>query len=182
MVRNFKNFCFLIFPAIVLIFFGNPARAESGSAKQFSAKVQVSISANESIKSQVDSYIKRELRSLQDVTLVDEGADWELNILAMEASTKAGYKSGVILSVVIISPFNNQIVSEMLQDKYKEFGTTLTKGLYRDPDHWLRTGPNDQLRSLCVELIADFDSKIVEEARRQYREIVKIMESNNPKR
>lgn len=180
MMRNLKNFCFLIFPAIVLIISGNPARADLGNARQFSAKVQVSISADESIKSQVDSYIKRELRSLQDVTLVDEGADWELNIIAMEVSTKAGYKSGIVLSVIIISPFKNQIVSEMFQEKYKDFGATLTKDLYRHPDHWLRAGPNDQLRSLCVELIADFDSKIIEEVRRQYREIIKIMESSSP--
>jgi len=180
MVRNFKRIGFLLTTIILISLFGNVARAESGSANQFHAKVQVSVSANDNIKGQVESYIKRELRSLQDVTLVDEGADWELSILAMEVSTKGGYKSGVIISVVILSPFNNQIVSGMLQEKYKELGTNLTKGLYWYPDHWLRAGPVDQLRSLCVELIADFDSQQLEESRKQHREIMKIFEIKQP--
>lgn len=179
-MKNFKHVGLLL-PAIILILvFGNTARAESGGANQFSAKVQVSVSADDNIKGQVESYIKRELRSLQDVTLVDEGADWELSIVAMEVSTKSGYKSGVILSVVILSPFNNQMLSGMLQEKYKEFVTNLTKGLYWYPGHWLRIDSNDQLRSLCVELVADFDSKKLEESRKQHREIMKIIESSSP--
>jgi len=179
-VRNLKHVGFLL-PTIILIFlFGDVARAESGNANQFFVKVKVSVSADENIKGQVESYIKRELRSLQDVTLVDEGADWELSILALEVSTKGGYKSGVIISAVILYPFKNQMVSEMFQEKYKEFGTNLTKGLYWGPFHWLRTTSNDKLRSLCVELIADFDSEKLEESRKQHREIMKIFESNNP--
>ncbi|WJW76086.1 hypothetical protein QVG61_03055 [Thiohalobacter sp. IOR34] len=179
-MRNIKHVGFLLPAIILIILFGNVARAAQGSANQFSAKVKVTVSADDNIKGQVESYIKRELRSLQDVTLVDEGADWELSILAMEVSTKGGYTSGVILSVVILSTFNNQMVSGMLQEKYKELGTNLTKGLYLYPDHWLRAGADDQLRSLCIKLIADFDSEKLEESRKQYREIMKIIESSSP--
>jgi len=103
-----------------------------------------------------------------------------LDIVALEVSTKGGYKSGVILSVVILSPFDNQMVSEMLQEKYKEYGADLTKSLYWYPDHWLWVGSNDHLRSLCVDLIADFDSKILEESRKLNRKIRKIIESYSP--
>jgi len=61
----------------------------------------VSVSANDNIKGQAESYIKRELRSLQDVTLVDKGADREQDIIAMEVFTKNVYNSGVIIYAFI---------------------------------------------------------------------------------
>lgn len=175
-----QKFWLLAFIVMFLSFSG--ARAESGGGTQFSAKVQVSVSAEEAIRGQVESYVKRELRSLRDVTIVDEGADWELSILAMEVSTKGGYKSGVIISAVILRPFDNQMVSALLEEKYKETGAHLTEGLYRYPDHWLRTGSTDQLRSLCVEIVADFDSQHLEKSRKLYREVRRILESNRSRK
>jgi hypothetical protein len=142
--------------------------------------VKVSVSADNNIKGQVESYIKRELRSLQDVTLVDEGADWELSILAMEISTKDGYKSGVVISAVILRLFDNQMISVMLQEKYRELGINLTNNLYWYSGHWLRAGSNDKLRSLCVELIAHFDSEELEVGRKLHREVAKTFESKVP--
>jgi len=177
-VINFKHIGFLLLAIILILVFGNTARAESGGANQFSATVQVLVSADDNIKGQVESYIKRELRSLQDVTLVDEGADFVLHVVAMEIFTTNGYKRGVVLSVLILSSFNSQSISWILKDEYKELGASLTKDLYRYSEHSLRSGSNDQLRSLCVELIADFDSEKLEEIRKQYRELIRRWTAN----
>jgi hypothetical protein len=166
----------------ILVLFGVSATSVCAESdrKRFSATVNVSVSASDDIKGQVESYIKRELRSLQDVSLVDEGGEWQLSILAMEVSTKGGHKSGVILSVVILTPFNNQLISSMFEEEYRDFGTNFTEGLYLYPEHGVRVGSNEELRSLCFELVADFDSKHLEKSRKQHREFQKMLESSSP--
>lgn len=97
-------------------------------------------------------------------------------MLAMEVSTKGGYKTGIVLSVVILSKFNNQFLSTFASDSYKETVGKMTSNLYYYPDHWLRTGSNEDLKKLCNEIVSDFDTKHLEESRKTHRQLMEILQ------
>ncbi len=178
-MRVFKYTQFLLVGMALLISTTTSTTAETRDFPPFSTKVCVMVGAEDYIRGKIDSYIKRELRSLSDVTLVDEGADWKLSILAMEPSTRGGGKGGVVISWVILKPFNNQWLSTLFQDGYKELGLTLTDGLCREEDHLLKVGPSEELRSMCEEMVADFDSDYIEPERKSYREAMKSIKKKD---
>lgn len=43
-------------------------------------------------------------------------------------------------------------------------------------DHWLSVGPTDDLRKLCSEIVADFDTKYLEKSRKAYRELMETLQ------
>jgi hypothetical protein len=157
-------------------------QAEDISSFRFSAKVKVRVSANENIKGSVGSYINRELRSLNDVELVDSNPEWEINVLAMETKTVSGYKSGFVLSTVIINRFDNQMLLAALPQNYKEAASKMTSSLWWYPDHWVITGSTDDLHKLCKEIVADFDTKHLEESRKSFREIKEWLKNQKDKK
>ena len=103
------------------------------------------------------------MRSLNDVVVVDDNPDWLLSILAMEITTKGGYKSGLVLSVVILKPLDISPLKMILwnisdsQSKVLDLYTSIY--YYRFDDHWVRVGSLEDLKSICQGIIADFDSK-----------------------
>jgi thiaminase len=94
----------------------------------------------------------------------------------MEVSTKGGYKSGIVLSVVILSKFSNQFLSTLVSDSYRKVVEKMTSNLYYYPDHWVRTGSTEDLRKLCSEIVADFDTKYLEESRKTHRQLMDILQ------
>jgi len=138
---------------------------------KFTARVKVIVSGDENIKGVITSYLNRELRSLNDVELVDSDPEWTIMVMAMEARTIGGYKSGIILSTNIIRHFSNQILSSLFQEKFKEAGLKITSNLYWDVDQWLNVGPADKLQELCKKAIANFDTKHLEEGRKFFRKM-----------
>lgn len=140
-------------------------------------KVKVTVSADESIKNSVSSYLNRELRSLGDVDIVDNNPEWQLSILGGELETAGGRKTGVVLSTVILTPFNSKILlSQQLKPEYKDKALQMTSQLFWYPEHWLRIGPADSLQTLCKEIIAAFDTKYLEEQRRSRRSFKELLE------
>ena len=135
-------------------------------------RVQVSVSANENIKGLITSYINRELRSLRDVEIVDKDPRWRLAVVALETSTKGGYKSGVALSIVVLEKFDNSSLKSLISETYKkDLVVLLTSNLYSASYHELRVGSEDDLRSICDGIVADFDTKHLEESRRLLRRL-----------
>lgn len=145
---------------------------------RYSAKVKVNVSASDNIKGSVSSYINRELRSLTDVEIVEKDPEWIIYILAMELKTVGGYKSGVAISTVIVHPFYNQILSTWLQPKFKDAGLNVTSSLAWYPDQWLNVGSADDLQKLSKDIVADFDTKYLEESRKSFRQMKEIMKKS----
>lgn len=159
----------LIGALCLIAVFGLTAHAADTSNLRFSARVKVTVSAPDNIKGAVSSYLNRELRSLNDVELVDTKPEWEINVLAMELKTVGGYKSGVVLSTVIINSFDNQMLSVFFQPNLKDIGLYMTSSLSWYPDHWMNVGSTDDLQRLCKDIVADFDTKHLEESRKSFR-------------
>lgn len=145
---------------------------------KYSAKVKVNVSASNNIKGSVSSYINRELRSLTDVEIVEKDPQWIIYVLAMELKTAGGYKSGVAISTVIFSPFNNQILSGLLQPKFKDDGLNMTSNLAWYPDQWINAGSVDDLQELCKDIVANFDTKYLEESRKSFRQMKEILKKS----
>lgn len=102
------------------------------------------MSAPEDMKSAVNNYLNRELRSLGNVELVNNG-DWEIGVLAMEV--KAGeHQKGFAVSTVIAqrsAPLSME--QQVLRDSEDE----LPNLYYRE--HWLAIGTN--LQKLCKNIL-----------------------------
>ena len=146
-------------------------------------RVGLFVSAEESIKSQIQSYISRELRALGDIIQSTDNYEYDMTIIALKVKTKGGQETGVVLSINIHRKFDNQLMSFMFKEEYEKSGTTWLGGLYYYPEHWLRIGSNDDLQPLCKEIITDFDSKILQKKRDDYQKMLdsikKIKESDN---
>ncbi|MCP4339451.1 MAG: hypothetical protein GY799_11325 [Desulfobulbaceae bacterium] len=144
--------------------------ADISTWKQPIRNVTVKVSAPEDIRDSVNSYLNRELRSLGDVELVDNG-EWEISVVAMEVKATGGGKRGVALSTVIIQHFDPQFFQIMFQPKYIEIGIKEMSDLSYPPEQWLMVGRRNELQQLCQEIIIDFDTKILEYERQFFRQL-----------
>lgn len=147
----------------------------SAHAADTNWRVKVTVSASESIKDSVSSYLNRELRSLNDVEVVNDNPDWEISVVAMELKTVGGYKNGIALSTVIVTPFNNQSLSGFFQPKFKTTGLQMTSGLSWYPDQWLNVGSADDLQKQCKDIITNFDVTTLEESRKSLQKVKELL-------
>jgi len=157
----------------------SPAVAED--LQTFSGRVQVLVSASDSIKGKIESYLSRELRSLGDIVVTDDNPRWILSVVALEAESKGGFKTGVDLSVVILESFNNQYVVNVTPEKSKKLVSVMTSSLYSYTGHWLRVGAPEDLRSMCNGIIADFDSSELKKARDIWQIMIDSQKSKKKK-
>lgn len=151
----------LILGCLSTVTFSQAAEASNG---RFAAKVKVEISANDNIKELVTSYVNRELRTLNDVELVDEGPDRVLSILAVETDD-----SRVALSTVIYSPFNNKLLVSRLASEHKELWRDVTSRLVFRPVQALYTDRSDNLQKICKKIVASFDANELEADRKSQK-------------
>lgn len=119
-------------------------------------QVYVEIKTDESLKSLIESYIKRELRSLQDVDIVytRDGMPYEIVVVAMEMETVSGRKTDGIAFAV-------------------NFQRQLRSGLYSLPNLMVQTGDKLTLDGMCKNLVARFDTNYLEQRRKYIRELEK---------
>jgi len=135
------------------------AHAADNSKPRFPVKAKVSVLGSESIKSSVSSYLNRELRSLNDVELVDDDYEWEIRICAIEIKMQTGQKAGFALSSVIIQTFYNRPLSLWVKPRHLDYVLDLTSGLSYYPIQRLRVGGPEDLQEMCKDVIADFDTQ-----------------------
>jgi hypothetical protein len=148
-----------------------PAVGLARDLQPFTVRVSVSVSANEKIKGSIKSYIGSELKRQGGVVLTDVSPRWVLSIVALEPETKGGLKMGVVLSTVVLEPFDNRHLVSMALPKSKEVVSSFTSGLYRYSDHWIHTGALRDLKTLCETIVANFDTnhiKPLKESRQRY--------------
>lgn len=142
----------------------------------FSARVSVSVSAHEKIKGLIESYISSELRSVGGIVVTDVSPRWVLSIVALESETKGGLKLGVTLSTVVLEPFDNQYVVSLASSKSKEAVSSFTSGLHRYSDHWINTGASQDLKSICEQIVANFDSNHIKPVKDSWQKYIDTMQ------
>jgi len=174
-----KNRIYILIFAFLL-----PIICYAQEIQPYSGRVSVSISANDNIKGQIESYISRELRSLGDVIVTDDNPDWVLHIVALEPTSKGGNKVGIILSVVITRPFKSNglnvllIVLREVKKNEREILSSMTADLNSIASHEIRVGSPEDLRNMCNSIVADFDTDQIKPFRESWLEMQDIVKQN----
>lgn len=160
--------CFLFLVLCSVPAWGQTPASTQTDAEKFSVRVQVEVRANESIKSQILSYVNRELRSLGDVMLTDNSPRYRIEIVALDLAS-VGL---VALSIVTIEQLDEEIIKVFLSSTLRKdinesdpwFEDFRSYG--RIEKHSLRTGPRKDLREFLENYVAEFDAEILEEDRK----------------
>lgn len=165
---------------------------------QFDVHVEISCDDNNT-KSLIESYTKRELRSLGDVELVDrKDATWILSLVAIPHTSKTtGNKTGKT-SIAIMRLYQFTCESEIYMgifkfvesyDKVKlkdfsedafskmwEISNDIAPTVYNYPDLALIVNIEDNdLHKICKEIVAKFDVKDLEPGRERHQRLENII-------
>ena len=137
---------------------------------KFSVEISVSCE-DDNTKAFIESHIKRELRSLQDVEIVDTGK-YKLSIVTVEPEYKtSGRKTGKIAAAYQFQRrYNPAIVINMLTKAYpgkeyqKQRGDIALELLFlHDKETFgLITDDTDDLDGICKSIVVKFDTQVLE--------------------
>ena len=95
-----------------------------------------------STENKVASYLRRELRSLGDVEVVDSWSDWILMVETIEPTYVSGQKTGGIVCYV---------------NYLRPFVCKSEPYIVYEDSSWV-IGPLDELKDLCETIVAVFDN------------------------
>ena len=170
----------------ICLFFSLIALACSAAGQERSklkSKIQVLVSADENIQSEITSFIDRELRELGDVTIVDDKPNWEIRILALEPQFQDGRRApGLSISVVILYHYNNDVAYDTLFDeRHAQLAKEMTRGLVLCADHKLLIAPAGELKQACQKIVAVFDSEHLDKVRKGVEKAIKAFEEQTKK-
>lgn len=129
-----------------------------------SYRISITVGGEPAIQSEVSSYIKRELRSLKDVTLSDFQPDYVIKVMAFSNELSTGRTIGFSMASLVLTPFHTNafLLGETVVTN--AFLLSYCTNFSMVEDYRLRSGPN--LRALCGVIVTDFDSEILEFQRR----------------
>ena len=135
-------------------------------------KVSVSVTVDDkSTKNLFESYLKRELRSLQDVEIGEakHAPYYELSVIAVEPVYAAsGQKTGrIAIAYVFTHRFDPSILVPHIPEEHQVNVIVETLFLYYEPIVGCYEGGRQDIPELCRELVAKFDIEILEPVRQK---------------
>jgi hypothetical protein len=158
-----------------LVIFGILGAGDSLVAQQplqETMKVRLSVDAAPALRDEITSYLGRELRSLQDIRIVDQDADYILYVGAMTVSTKAGATIGVAISAVLVVPYKFEhitgLLTNMTQDQWHALEASTVGQVFIDQTA-LFAGALGDIPELCKKIIVRLDASSFEPTRKALR-------------
>ena len=118
--------------------------------------VKLAVSASETIRTPVETCLARELRSLDNVHLVEDKPDWEITVLALDVTSTRGYRGGIAVSTVFLPRFPNEELGPLFLPDSVQTGLTKTSNLWERPIHNLQMDASDRLQRICRQIVSDF--------------------------
>jgi len=176
----------LLMLAVVVLLMWGPAMRSVAHAGQpdllaFSARVQLDVSARKEIERKVTGYLTREFRLLGDVVLVETSPEWVLSVIAAELENESGDKTGMVLSVTLLAPFDARffkeyVIPDCVQNgpRWKNVIDISLADLYQLRDHWVEVGPD--LASVCNSLVENFNKRHLDEKRRIWQAVLEDLQ------
>ena len=141
--------------------------AQNNSQSKF--VVRCVVNANEEgIKSEVASYLKRELRSLGDVVITEDvwNYDYKLDVIILHPKYKSSGTKAEQISCAYLGIKRFRVSDLTIKLPKEHFDTVfdLTWQLYSYPELFiLEVGrERTELKLLCQEIVAEFDTKLLE--------------------
>jgi uncharacterized protein involved in exopolysaccharide biosynthesis len=144
---------------------------------KYSATVQLYISGeDDTLKTQVNSFLSRELRSLGDITIVDVKPDIVFQVIALRLKSQQGTPpvSGFSIATLITSPETYEflkVLKDRIGDVLLDALKTRTGGGSYVLDFRLRSGSLDDVKSICQQIVADFDATILDQQRKLWNQL-----------
>lgn len=129
-------------------------------------RIYVEVDGDPNITSLITSYITRELRSIGDIVVVDSKPEYKLIIAAVETKTTGGEKLGFSLAIVILEYYPEDIYSYMLKEEDKDSFRSIMADICFFKRLLVMSGPYRSLRSICSEIVAEFDNEYLEPSRK----------------
>lgn len=176
--------------AFMLLVFQLAIFADVTEPPKFSARLRLTITADEAISAQVTSYITREIRALGDVTVADDNPDWEMHIIAMQMVGKDKTVYGIALSAVLLQRSllgpslevikNWDVKLEDAQQKYLNVMVAAAMKTFTLVNYKLRTGPPESLQDICAAIVAEFDAKQLEPERKRWQSVIDLLDNKKP--
>jgi hypothetical protein len=159
----------------VLSLLVSTVNAEDIHAPPWHANVQVTVGRSDESKpneaeTKTVSYLKRELRSLRDVTVVETNADYTINLIAFETSTVQGLATGYALSYFVTEPVRSRPFSMFfgLNAQQQEVLSNYLSSAVLIDGHYLYIVPLDGLRTHAENFITHLDTDWFEPSRRNH--------------
>lgn len=148
-----------------------------GQAADWRWQVVVGVNCDdENTKTFIESHIKRELRALQDIDLVEaDDAEFFLHIIAIEGTFKAtGRKTGTI--AVAYAFWGRNPVLENIKDHIpahlkgmQELVESEKRNVFTAPTLAVATDDTVDLEQICKTIVVDFDTQLVEQKRKLFQ-------------
>ena len=168
----------ILFLLFAVYFTGNPIQSQVVPNK---FRVWVAVACDDHItKAQIESYIKRELRSFEDVIVSEGHTGYTLYLTVLEPKyTSTGLKTGnIIISCVYVERFSLlEILSYYLPLAYETKGEEIAKKIWRldaPPlfyshfiDNYVQFSQTDKLPDICKKIVANFDTDALEKERKK---------------
>lgn len=158
----------------VTSFMDNVSFSKQISVPKFKCRVQLSVTADENIKSRLQSYLEGELRSLGDISLVDDEPDYEIFVVGMTSYNTYNDIIGYSIGTTITKPFKKDTFLIILQSANVTPNVIntfdmLTKNLSKYCTTMINT--DSDLKRISEKITATFNSDYVEAERKGHREI-----------
>ncbi len=148
--------------------------AQTGDPKP--VRVHLEVDADDDVlRSELESYIGRELRSLGDVALVSDST------FALQVQVVAAGPDPVALSTVVLRARGTDLTRRALIEVVLQNGRLLPERQHLPEDvwtkisrtvgsgdllgQWVNVGPRLQLKALCERLVADIDTRAIRSQR-----------------
>ncbi len=158
----------------------------------FKIKIGVYVRGEENINGLIESYISKELRSLDNVIVTYTRLDCAIDIVVKELATATGTtESSYVFSVTIVDRFDSYpitraikeldtiipriiaqpIVIKQLEELSEELvGIAISTARIKSyHNSFLYTRTAGQLRKLCYKIVADFNNEYLKEKRKVVR-------------
>ena len=132
-------------------------------------RVEVQVTADNLIRSQIASNINRALRTIPDIVVVDGNPHYRFQILASEVYTRQGNPVGVVLSAVAIRPVDVELLKPLLREEFTQLMPLVSAAIGGDQihlGHWVVVGAENEIGILCEKIVAGFDSTTLESLRK----------------
>ena len=141
-----------------------------GQAADIRFRVYVSVSCDENIKAAIESYVKRELRALQDVDITTKfkDASYFLEMIVGEATSndrKVGYITIAYCYYQRFPPPSLYSISGRTE-AMKRYIQNVEKFAFAEPGLASVEGGRDNLKRMCEAVVVKFDTKLLELARK----------------
>ena len=140
-----------------------PFPASTKSLEPFSAvRIKLTVSGKGTLPKKVAGYLKKNLKSLEGVVLIDSNGQYWINVVCLFDSHK-GYNLSYFIAGTF-SQFSGEL-SELLDEPAMEMMSDFLEGLCCVFEHRVKLGPPEHLEIACEQIVRDFDEDFLQQFR-----------------